>query len=78
MQKKDEAIQFIGEFNFALLKKEIEEGQLRQDVIQQIGIAMDKRVNGVFISKFQDRQEELPTVWLKMLDKWMEILDKKY
>ena len=36
---------------------------------------MDKRINGVFKSKFQDRQEELPKVWLKMLDKWMDVLE---
>jgi hypothetical protein len=77
MKREDEAIEFIGEFNFVLFLEEIDEGQLSKDYIQQIGIAMDRRVNRVFKSKFQDCQEELPKIWLKMSDKLMDVLVDK-
>ena len=70
MERSDELKDKIGAVNIGLLIENIENGTIKLQKVIEIGLQMDKKVNGVFEYW---KHEELRTMMLFMLDKWWEV-----
>ena len=71
MERVVEVKEKIGVENYKLLIKNIKHGMITKQNMKDIGLQMDRTVNGVFVA--QKQNDDLSYVMRLMLDKWWEV-----
>ena len=69
MDFREEVLKKIGSISYEILLKEITNGHISREELQQIAVRMGAPVNAEFQSK---EHKDLKTIFLFMLDRWFK------
>jgi len=73
MDNKVEVKGKLGSHNYDLLLDNIENGLIKKQQLKDIGIEMDKKVNGIFEALKSTHADDLKYVMRCMMDKWWDV-----